>query len=66
MPTPRTTKSTHRPIYWFACLDQALDRGDLQLAASAVHELQQMGIVVRIPRMLPAKLAKAGRQEAAA
>jgi hypothetical protein len=38
------------PIYWFAVLDCALDRGDLATAARAQKELQRLGIAVTVRR----------------
>jgi hypothetical protein len=42
-----------RPIYWFALLEQAIDRGDLQAAAHAQEELAKLGVRVRYGRRLP-------------
>ena len=35
------------PIYWFARLEQARDRGDLMEAAEAVRQLRALGIDLR-------------------
>jgi hypothetical protein len=52
-PPARTTAPddyTDEPIYWFAILDQAIERGDHQAAADAQRELGRLGVVVRYGR----------------
>jgi hypothetical protein len=34
------------PIYWFALLERALERGDVQAAAAADRELRRLGVDV--------------------
>jgi hypothetical protein len=34
------------PVYWFALLDRALERGDVQGAAAAHRELLRLGVDV--------------------
>lgn len=50
----KTTRSRppefDRPIYWFAVLEQALDRSDLATAARAQRELKRLGITVNYQR----------------
>jgi hypothetical protein len=38
---------TDQPIYWFAVLELAIARADLEAAASAIGELRRLGIEVR-------------------
>ena len=41
---------TDEPIYWFAILERALDRGDLDDAAHAKRELERLGVTVTYRR----------------
>jgi hypothetical protein len=50
MPYELDSSVTDRPIYWYAVLEQALDRGDLEAAARAQKELRRLGIDVRYRR----------------
>jgi hypothetical protein len=34
------------PVYWFALLERALERGDVQAAAAAHRELRRLGVDV--------------------
>ena len=38
-----------RPLYWFALLQGALDKGDLQAAAAAQRRLSALGVEVSFP-----------------
>lgn len=40
----------NRPIYWFALLEKAQERGDLETAAHAQRELARLGVRVRYGR----------------
>ncbi len=35
------------PVYWFAVLDRALSRGDLETASQAKNELRRLGVDVK-------------------
>ena len=39
-----------QPIYWFAILDMAIDRGDHATAAEAQRELRRLGVDVHYGR----------------
>ncbi len=41
---------TREPIYWFALLDKAIERGDHPAAAQAQKELERLGVNVRYGR----------------
>jgi len=45
-----TEDYTDEPIYWFALLDRAVERGDHVAAAEAQRELDRLGIRVRYGR----------------
>jgi hypothetical protein len=53
---------TQEPIYWFALLDKAVERGDHQAAAEAQRELARLGVTVRYgrPRRQPAAAEEGG------
>jgi uncharacterized protein YPO0396 len=38
------------PMYWFAILDQAVERGDHDTAAQATRELERLGVRVQYGR----------------
>ena len=42
---------TEEPIFWFATLELAVERGDLRRAAEAVDALREMGIEVKYRRL---------------
>lgn len=45
---------TEYPVYWFAQLEQAIERGNLREAANAQRRLKRMGIDVKFePRSRP-------------
>ena len=44
--TAETTDYTDQPIYWFAILDRAVERGDHEAAAEAQRELARLGVKV--------------------
>lgn len=46
----RPSPEKQQPIYWFAILDSARERGDFAAAAEAQRELEHMGITVRYRR----------------
>ena len=39
-----------QPIYWFAILESAVERGEYHRAADAQHELHRLGVDVRFRR----------------
>jgi hypothetical protein len=41
---------TQEPIYWFALLDKAVERGDHEAAAEAQRQLDRLGVRVRYGR----------------
>jgi hypothetical protein len=47
-----------KPLYWLVILDQAMEQGDLQLAADAQGELARLGVRIAYGR------PKATREEA--
>lgn len=51
---------TNEPIYWFAILESAQNRGELETAAHAQRELARLGVRVRYGR--PARPAPAERK----
>jgi hypothetical protein len=48
--SPDEPPVTDQPLYWFCILEQALDRGNLDLAAHAVKELKRLGIDITYRR----------------
>jgi hypothetical protein len=54
-----TTDYTDQPIYWFALLDRAVERGDHAAAAEAQRELERLGVRVRYGRPASAKAKEA-------
>lgn len=40
-------RSAYRRTFWFARLDDALDRGDYEQAGEAQRELRRLGVSVR-------------------
>jgi hypothetical protein len=58
MPAVGNADLKDRPLYWLVILDQAMERGDLQLAADAQRELVRLGVCVAYGR------AKATREDA--
>jgi hypothetical protein len=34
------------PVYWFSILDQAIEKGDLEMAAEGQRELERLGVYV--------------------
>jgi hypothetical protein len=38
---------TDEPLYWFALLDRAVERGDHEAAADAQRQLKRLGVRVR-------------------
>jgi len=47
-PAPtRDKKNESWPLWWFARLESALDRGDDKAAAKAIHKLERLGFEVR-------------------
>jgi hypothetical protein len=46
-----TADYTEQPIYWFAVLDRAVERGDHATAAEAQRELDRLGVKVRYGRL---------------
>lgn len=46
-PTPTVSDAARRqPIYWFALLEEAVERGDHAIAAEAQRELRRLGVSV--------------------
>jgi hypothetical protein len=43
------------PLWWFAKLELAVERGDYQSAANAQRELERLGITVQYRGRRPAK-----------
>jgi hypothetical protein len=50
-------EAREQPIYWFARLETALNRGDYEEAATAQRELKRLGVEVRIRRQRGMKRA---------
>jgi hypothetical protein len=48
------------PLYWFAKLEKAVERGDHQAAAEAQRQLARLGVRVAYGR--PARRQEAGRE----
>jgi hypothetical protein len=48
------------PLWWFAQLEAALERGDDRAAAAAVRKLEQLGIEVRFT--LPPQTSEGHRE----
>lgn len=46
-----TSDHTQQPVYWFAVLDMARERGEFDRAAKAQRELKRLGVVVRFLRV---------------
>jgi hypothetical protein len=61
MPPPSPDRVADWPLWWFARLESALERGDDRAAAAAVRKLEQLGIEVRF--LVPP--GRAGRRVAA-
>jgi hypothetical protein len=59
LPTP-TEDYTDEPIYWFAVLDRAVERGDHAAAADAQRQLDRLGVRVRYGRQRRPGAANAG------
>jgi hypothetical protein len=55
--TTESTEYTDQPIYWFALLDRAVERGDHAAAAEAQRELERLGVRVAygLPRTSPSR-----------
>lgn len=49
---------TDVPLYWFAMLDKAVERGDHTAAAEAQRQLDRLGVKVRYGRPRPQRPAK--------
>jgi hypothetical protein len=53
------------PLYWFAQLEQAIDRGEFEQAAEAARQLRRLGVEVRYRRgMQPDRQQKRGKPHA--
>ena len=51
MPTDTNADDyTDEPLYWFALLDRAVERGDHEAAADAQGHLKRLGVRVRYGR----------------
>ena len=50
MPCASQTTPTDWPIYWFAVLEKAVEKGDHQIAAQAQRELARLGVRVSYGR----------------
>lgn len=46
-PATDTTATTHWPLWWFARLESAIERGDHRAAREAIKKLERLGIEVR-------------------
>jgi hypothetical protein len=57
-----TTDYTDQPIYWFAVLDRAVERGDHAAAAEAQRELERLGVRVNYGRPRQ-PVSKEGRRD---
>jgi hypothetical protein len=53
MSHPAETDLSDSPIFWFARLDLAVERGDHEAAAEAQRQLARLGILVRYGRPRP-------------
>jgi hypothetical protein len=62
---PRDPPVTELPVYWFAILDGATARGDLQRAIDAQRQLERLGVRVRYGRPRQARPADGGPHHAA-
>ena len=47
MPNPITDNAIDWPLWWFARLEAAVERGDHSAAAEAQRELERLGVSVR-------------------
>ena len=47
---PESPDHTQQPVYWFAVLDIARERGEFDRAAEAQRELKRLGVDVRFRR----------------
>jgi hypothetical protein len=47
MAAPHKTDSTNWPLWWFAQLEAAIERGDYRAAADAQRELERLGVSVQ-------------------
>ncbi len=43
----KTRNATDHPVYWFAILDDAVERGDREQENIALQELARLGVDVR-------------------
>jgi hypothetical protein len=62
--TPATMSDDYvnEPIYWFALLDRAVERGDHAAATEAQRELERLGVRVRYGRPGPRPSAAEDRR----
>lgn len=49
---------TDEPLYWFAVLDSAVERGDHEAAAEAQRQLNRLGVRVNYGRPRPPEEAR--------
>jgi hypothetical protein len=52
-PTIHSDSERDWPLWWFAALETAVERGDLQAAARAQRELKRLGVAVKYDGLLP-------------
>lgn len=50
------------PLWWFARLEAAIERGDYPAAAEAQHELERLGVCVTYRGRQPLPLKEGGRR----
>jgi hypothetical protein len=55
MPTASHDRDIDWPLWWFARLEAAIERGDYRAAADAQRELQRLGVSVRYRGRFPVR-----------
>jgi hypothetical protein len=60
---PATNDATDWPLYWFAKLEAAVERGDHQGAARAQRQLARLGVRVQYGRPQPRPRTEVARAD---
>lgn len=53
MSAPAAEQRIDWPLWWFASLERAVERGDFRTAATALRELERLGVTVTYRGRLP-------------